>query len=153
MKDRGDSSSPQLLTVPSGRISTRPNGSRPFEEIGAVLCFRQRTHKSLATVVVLRLGLVRAPSEWERGQCVDYGCALLAFGAADEQAWDTDTGWWGGYWGVLFEGAGVVGEGSSVECWVDDNYAGAKVFENAADIGDAIPTYVFSPLFFSPSDE
>ena len=40
----------------------------------------------------------------------------------------------------------VVGEGSSVECWVDDNYAGAKVIENAADIGDAIPTCV---LFFS----
>ena len=35
MKDRGDSSSssPQLLTVPSGRINTRPNGNRPFEEI------------------------------------------------------------------------------------------------------------------------
>ena len=40
---------------------------------------------------------------------------------------------------------GVVGEGRSVECWVDDDYAGAKVIENAADIGDAIPTYV---LFF-----
>ena len=59
MKDRGDSSSsPQLLPVPSGRINTRPNGSRPFEEIGAVLCFRQRTYKSLATVVVLWLGLI-----------------------------------------------------------------------------------------------
>ena len=35
MKDRGDTSfsSPQLLTVPSGRINTRPNGNRPFEEI------------------------------------------------------------------------------------------------------------------------
>ena len=33
-KDRGDSSSsPQLLTVPSGRIMTRSNGNRPFEEI------------------------------------------------------------------------------------------------------------------------
>ena len=29
---------------------------------------------------------------------------------------------------------------------VDDDYAGAKGIENAADIGDAIPTYV---LFFS----
>ena len=28
---------------------------------------------------------------------------------------------------MLFEGASVVGEGSSAECWVDDNYAGAKV--------------------------
>ena len=53
----------------------------------------------------------------------------------------------------LREPVGVVGEGSSVECWVDDNYAGAKVIENAADIGDAIPTYYpFSFfLFFSPT--
>ena len=63
-------------------------------------------------------------------------------------------GWGRKYWGVLFEGAsGCCWGGSSVECWVDDNYAGAKVIENAADIGDAIPMYVFSPLFFSPSDE
>ena len=44
---------------------------------------------------------------------------------------------------------GVVGEACSVECWVDDNYAGAKVIENAVDIGDAIPTHL---LFFSSFD-
>ena len=63
----------------------------------------------------------------------------------------------GGDIGVYYlrEPVGVVGEGSSVECWVDDDYAGAKVIENAADIGDAIPTYVlfFLFLFLSPSDE
>ena len=48
----------------------------------------------------------------------------------------------------LREPVGVVGEGSSVECWVDDSYAGAKVIENAAHIGDGIPTYVLSLLFF-----
>ena len=53
----------------------------------------------------------------------------------------------GGNIGVYYlrEPVGVVGAGSLVECWVDDNYAGAKVIENAADIGDAIPMYV---LFF-----
>ena len=49
----------------------------------------------------------------------------------------------------LREPVGVVGAGSSVECWVDDNYAGAKVIENAADIGDAIPTYVLFSFFSS----
>ena len=48
----------------------------------------------------------------------------------------------------LRDPVGVVGEGRSVECWVDDNYAGAKVIENAADIGDAIPMYVLSLLCF-----
>ena len=49
----------------------------------------------------------------------------------------------------LREPVGVVGEGSSIECWVDDNYAGVKVIENAADIGDAISTYVLLSFFFS----
>ena len=46
----------------------------------------------------------------------------------------------------LREPLGDVGEGSLVECWVDDNCVGVNVIENAADIGDAIPTSV---LFFS----
>ncbi|THH11299.1 hypothetical protein EW146_g8090 [Bondarzewia mesenterica] len=33
----------------------------------------------------------------------------------------------------------VVGEGSDVECWVDDNYQGAKVIANVADIGESVP--------------
>lgn len=41
------------------------------------------------------------------------------------------------------EPSASIGEGSSVECWVDDNYAGAKIVENAADIGEARPACVF----------
>ncbi|TRM67233.1 hypothetical protein BD626DRAFT_397026 [Schizophyllum amplum] len=36
----------------------------------------------------------------------------------------------------LQEPTSAIGEGSAVECWVDDNYAGAKMIENAADIGE-----------------
>ncbi|KAH9947880.1 hypothetical protein B0H21DRAFT_736781 [Amylocystis lapponica] len=32
-----------------------------------------------------------------------------------------------------------VGLGSAVECWVDDNYAGAVVIENSAVVGDSTP--------------
>jgi len=32
-----------------------------------------------------------------------------------------------------------VGLGSAVECWVDDNYAGAVVIENAAQVGEPTP--------------
>lgn len=35
---------------------------------------------------------------------------------------------------------GNVGEGSSVECWVDDNYAGRKEIEGAGDVPHAKPT-------------
>jgi hypothetical protein len=51
--------------------------------------------------------------------------------------------------GVYFlqEPISAVGEGSSIECWVDDNYKGAKVLDNAADIGEPTPKYVFLDLF------
>lgn len=42
----------------------------------------------------------------------------------------------------LEEPGAVVGAGSAVECWVDDNYAGARVLENARDIGEAAPRLV-----------
>ena len=38
------------------------------------------------------------------------------------------------------EPAERVGLGSAVECWVDDNYAGAVVLENAAQVGEPTPT-------------
>jgi hypothetical protein len=43
----------------------------------------------------------------------------------------------------LQEPISQIGEGSAVQCWVDDNYGGAKVLENAADVADASPKYVF----------
>jgi len=39
------------------------------------------------------------------------------------------------------DGTGV-GVGSAVECWVDDNYQGAVVIENAAYIAEPVPTLV-----------
>lgn len=43
----------------------------------------------------------------------------------------------------LKEPASHVGPGSAVECWVDDNYSGAVVIENAGSIGEPIPTYAY----------
>ncbi|RDX45830.1 hypothetical protein OH76DRAFT_1407614 [Lentinus brumalis] len=37
------------------------------------------------------------------------------------------------------EPASEVGLGSAVECWVDDNYAGAVVIENAGQVGEPTP--------------
>jgi len=36
--------------------------------------------------------------------------------------------------------ADVGGTGSAVECWVDDNYGGARMLLNGAEIGEATPT-------------
>lgn len=38
------------------------------------------------------------------------------------------------------EPASQVGIGSAVECWVDDNYGGAVVIDNAGEVGEPTPT-------------
>ncbi|CCM01989.1 uncharacterized protein FIBRA_04063 [Fibroporia radiculosa] len=47
----------------------------------------------------------------------------------------------GGDVGIYYvkEPSSRVGLGSAVECWVDDNYAGAVVIENAAQVGELTP--------------
>lgn len=40
----------------------------------------------------------------------------------------------------LREPTSEVGLGSAVECWVDDNYKGAVVIENSAQVDEAVPT-------------
>lgn len=47
----------------------------------------------------------------------------------------------------LKEPASEVGLGSAVECWVDDNYVGAVVVENAAQVGEPTPAYVAFSTF------
>ena len=42
----------------------------------------------------------------------------------------------------LREPRGVVGAGSAVECWVDDNVKGAVIIENSAGIGEAMRVVV-----------
>jgi hypothetical protein len=37
-----------------------------------------------------------------------------------------------------------VEEGSQIECWVDDNFGGAVIIENAGDVSSPVPTYVFA---------
>jgi hypothetical protein len=46
----------------------------------------------------------------------------------------------------LREPISQVGEGSAIECWVDNNYDGAKTIENAADIKEPVAQYVFRSL-------
>ena len=94
--------------------------------------------------------MVRSPSEWERGDAL-ITAAHYWHSALPTSKLRIPIQVGGGDIGVYYlrEPVGVVGEGSSIECWVDDNYAGVKVIENAADIGDAISTYVLLSFFFS----
>ena len=153
MKDGGDSSSsssPQLLTIPFGRINARPNGNRPFEEIAP---FGVSANDLINP---LPLSLFYGSGWYAHHPSGSGGNALITAAHYWHSALPTSklripiqVG--GGDIGVYYlrEPVGVVGEACSVECWVDDNYAGAKVIENAVDIGDAIPTYYPFSFFFS----
>ncbi|KAF7329690.1 hypothetical protein MKEN_00232100 [Mycena kentingensis (nom. inval.)] len=135
--------------VPRSRISTRPNDPRPFQEI-APFCVS-------ANDLINPL----PPSLF-------YGSGWLAFhpgggtGAMNPKAhyWHSSlptskmrvpvvigAGDVGIYY--LKEPINTVGEGSAVECWVDDNYAGARTIENAADVNDPTAALYYIDHFVS----
>lgn len=127
----------QALTVPPGRISTRPDSSRAYEEV-APFCVS-------ANDLINPL----PPSLF-------YGSGWFAFHPSNTggSSLHTTAHYWystlptsrlripiqvgAGDIGIYYlkEPVSQVGEGSSVECWVDDNYAGAKLIENAADVNE-----------------
>ncbi|KAF8961368.1 Cap64 protein [Flammula alnicola] len=129
-----------LLNVPPGRINTRPNSGRAYEEV-APFCVS-------ANDLINPL----PPSLF-------YGSGWFAYHptTAGGSSLQTTAHYWystlptsklripikvgAGDIGIYYlkEPVSQVGEGSSVECWVDDNYGGAKVIENAADVGEPIP--------------
>lgn len=136
-----------LFDVPKGRINTRPNAARQFEEI-APFCVS-------ANDLINPL----PPSLF-------YGSGWYAFHPpAGSNALQVKAHYWystlptsrlrvpmqvgAGDIGVYYlkEPISQIGEGSAIECWVDDNYNGAKVIENAAEVGDLTPAYVIFRSF------
>lgn len=131
------------LTVPAGRINTRPNSGRAFEEIAPFCVSANDLINPLPPSLFYGSGwfahhpatagggaLTTAAHYWYSTLPTSKLRIPIQVGAGDI--------------GVYFlrEPVSVVGEGSSVECWVDDNYAGAKMIENAGDVGEPTPTYV-----------
>jgi hypothetical protein len=135
------------LHVPPGRINTRPGG-RQFEEIAPYCVSANDLINPLPPSLFYGSGWLayHSPSGgggtlrvtshyWYSSLPTSKLRIPLQVGAGDI--------------GVYFlqEPISAVGEGSSIECWVDDNYKGAKVLDNAADIGEPTPKYVFLDLF------
>ena len=129
-----------LLGVPPGRINTKPNSGRPYVEVSPFCVSANDLINPLP------------PSLF-------YGSGWSSFHPSgnDRANLRTITHYWystlptsklripllvgAGDIGIYFikEPVSQVGEGSSIECWVDDNYGGAKVIENAADVGEPTP--------------
>lgn len=120
--------------VPAARINTRPNAARPFEEVTPFCVSANDLINPLP------------PSLF-------FGSGWYAHSASNNALQVKGHYWYstlptsklriplqvaGGDIGVYYlqEPISEVGQGSSVECWVDDNYPGSRVIENAANIGE-----------------
>ncbi|PFH45341.1 hypothetical protein AMATHDRAFT_71805 [Amanita thiersii Skay4041] len=144
----------QSLRVPSGRINTRPNNpsspsssssNRKFEEIAPYCVSANNLINPLPPSLFYGSGWhsfhpagasggVGAGSVLKTSEHYWYSTLPTSKLRVPIQVGAGDIGVY-----YLKEPVGVVGEGSAVECWVDDNYRGAKVMENAADVGEAVP--------------
>ncbi|KAF6745482.1 Cap64 protein [Ephemerocybe angulata] len=141
----------QQYRVPSARINTRPNSGRKFEEISPFCVSANDLINPLPPSLFYGSGwYAHHPSTSGGGSSLTttahYWYSTLPtsrlripmqVGAGDIAIY------------YLKEPVSKIGEGSSVECWVDDNYAGAKIVENAADIGEPTPALAIIDQFVS----
>ncbi|RDB17322.1 hypothetical protein Hypma_001891 [Hypsizygus marmoreus] len=131
----------QALHVPPGRINTRPNSGRAFEEISPYCVSANDLINPLPPSLFYGSGwhayhappgtgaTLRTTSHYWYSTLPTSKIRIpLQVGAGDIGVY------------YLKEPIKVIGEGSGVECWVDDNYAGAKIIENAADVSEEVPT-------------
>ena len=105
MKDRGDFSS-HLLTVPSGRTNTRPNGNRPFEEIAPFSVSANDLINPLSPSLFYGSGWYAHHPSGSGGDALITAAHYWYSALPTSKLRITDTGWRRGYWGVQFEGAG-----------------------------------------------
>ncbi|KAF9461789.1 Cap64 protein [Collybia nuda] len=135
--------------IPPGRINTRPDG-RKFEEIAPYCVSANDLINPLPPSLFYGSGwhVYHAPSGgggalrttshyWHSTLPTSKLRIPLQVGAGDIGVY------------YLREPMSKVGEGSAVECWVDDNYGGAKVIENAAEIGEETPALAVIDHFVS----
>lgn len=126
------------LRVPSTRINQRPS-SDPYEEIAPFCASANDLINPLPASLFSGSGwsvFHPAPGSAELSSHAHYWYSTLPTSRlrVGVQVGAGDIGVY-----YLREPRSVVGEGSAVECWVDDNVKGAVVIENSAGIGEPTP--------------
>ncbi|KAJ2924217.1 hypothetical protein H1R20_g12871, partial [Candolleomyces eurysporus] len=136
--------------VPPARLNTRPNSGRRYEEI-APFCVSAND-----LINPLPPSLFYGSGWYAHHPATSGGSSLRSIAhywysklPSSKLRIPIQVG--GGDIGVYYlkEPVREVGEGSSVECWVDDNYAGAKVIENAGDVGEPVASLAIIDQFVS----
>ncbi|KAG5651157.1 hypothetical protein H0H81_009649 [Sphagnurus paluster] len=137
-----------ISPVPPGRINTRPGG-RAFEEIAPYCVSANDLINPLPPSLFYGSGwnVYHATSEGGTLRTTSHYWYSTLPTSKIRVPIQVGAGDIGVYY--LREPISKVGEGSAVECWVDDNYAGAKTIENAADIGEETPALAVIDHFVS----
>ena len=141
---------PPKLLVPPSRINSRPGANR-FQEIAPYCVSANDLINPLPPSIFYgsgwhpfhpggNLAQLQATSfYWSSSMPTSKLRIPMQMGAGDVGVY------------YLKEPISQIGEGSSVECWVDNNYAGAKTIANAADVGEPMAAYVLSAPTFRSS--
>jgi hypothetical protein len=128
------------LGVPNSLINSRPNSARPFEEVRPFCVSANDLVNPLPPSLFYGSGWFsfHPQTTSTSSHQLHYWYSILptskvripiSVGAGDV----------GVYYLKEPIGYGEGGEGSAVECWVDDNYGGAKVIENGGDVSSGTP--------------
>lgn len=137
------------LRIPPVRINTRPRASRPFEEPAPYCASANDLVNPVPPSLFYGSGwhaahpdqgtspLLTAEYYWHSWMPLSKLRVPVKVGAGDV--------------GLYFikEPIRDVEQGSQIECWVDDNFRGAVIIENAGDVNSPVPTYVsfsFAPV-------
>ncbi|KAJ7594158.1 hypothetical protein C8J56DRAFT_854108 [Mycena floridula] len=123
--------------VPHGRINTRPNSARPFQEIAPFCVSANDLINPLPPSLFYGSGWYSSIPETGANALQVKGHYWYSTLPTSKLRIPIQVG--AGDIGVYYlqEPIAIIGEGSAVECWVDDNYAGAKIIENSANIGES----------------
>ncbi|KAJ7241721.1 hypothetical protein B0H12DRAFT_1133484 [Mycena haematopus] len=137
------------LYVPRARIASRPNDNRPFQEIAPFCVSANDLINPLPPSLFYGSGWYafhpNMGSSSLNTKAHYFHSTLptsklrvpIMVGAGDVAVY------------YLKEPVKEVGEGSAVECWVDDNYAGARTLENAADVSEPTATLYYIDHYVS----
>lgn len=134
--------------IPMGRINTRPGGRR-FEEIAPYCVSANDLINPLPPSMFYGSGWNAYHTSSEGGTLRTTSHYWYSTLPTSKLRVPLQVG--AGDIGVYYlrEPIKKVGEGSAVECWVDDNYGGAKIIENAADIDEEVPALMVIDHFVS----
>ena len=137
-----------LASIPAERMNTPPSNGRPFEEVAPFCVSANDLINPLPPSLFYGSGW-NAHHPASSGGSTLHTSAHYWFSHLPTSKLRIPLQVGAGDIGIYYlsEPVSKIGEGSSVECWVDDNHAGARVIENAADIGEAVPVYVFFFFF------